>query len=120
MPPGMPGLPGTSDSLGTAKGTGGASASCACACAGARKTIAAATLTASRLLMPPRSITDVLASRFAMSARLVASVVASSLFLGTVAPAFADDAKPASGKIETLDERDARQRARMDGWIAIG
>ncbi|HEX8796614.1 MAG TPA: hypothetical protein VF765_36940, partial [Polyangiaceae bacterium] len=56
-----------------------------------------------------------------MSARLVASVVASSLFLGTVAPAFADDtAQPAAKKSETYEERDARQRARMDGWILVG
>lgn len=62
-----------------------------------------------------------LASRFVMSARLVASVVASSLFLGTVAPAFADDtAQPAAKKSETYEERDARQRARMDGWILVG
>jgi hypothetical protein len=77
--------------------------------------------------MRPRSITDVLASRFGMSARLVASVIASTLFLGTVAPAFADDAKPAdakpaasSGKSETYDERDDRQMARMWGWMSIG
>ena len=71
--------------------------------------------------MPPRSITDVLASRFAMSARLVASVVASTLFLGTVAPAFADGAaQTAGGKTETLDERDARQERRYAGWISLG
>jgi hypothetical protein len=56
-----------------------------------------------------------------MSARLVASVVACTLFLGTVAPAFADDAAPAGGgKSETPDERDARQGRRMAGWISIG
>jgi len=62
----------------------------------------------------------VLASRFAMSARFVASVVASTLFLGTVAPAFADDTAQSGGKSETLDERDARQERRMIGWISIG
>ena len=61
-----------------------------------------------------------LASRFAMSARFVASVVASTLFLGTVAPAFADDTAQSGGKSETLDERDARQERRMIGWISIG
>lgn len=63
-----------------------------------------------------------LASRFAMSARLVASLVASTLFLGTVAPVFADDTKPAggSGQSETPDERHDRQMARMWGWISIG
>lgn len=71
--------------------------------------------------MPPPSMTDVLASRSAMIARFVASLVACVLVLGTVAPAFADDAAPADGKkSETPDEREARQRARMDGWIAIG
>jgi hypothetical protein len=56
-----------------------------------------------------------------MNARIVASVVASTLLLATVAPAFADDTAPAAAKkSETPDERDARQRARMDGWIAIG
>jgi len=65
----------------------------------------------------------VLASRFAMSARLVASVVASTLFLGTVAPAFADDTAQSGGqsqKSETPDEREARQERRMAGWISIG
>jgi hypothetical protein len=58
-----------------------------------------------------------------MSARLVATVIASTLFLGTVAPAFADDTKPAAGsssKSETYDERDDRQMARMWGWISMG
>lgn len=65
-----------------------------------------------------------------MRARLVASVVASTLFFGTVAPAFADDTKPAAGsgkseasgggKSETYDERDNRQMARMWGWMSIG
>jgi hypothetical protein len=58
-----------------------------------------------------------------MSARLVASVVASTLLLGTVSPAFADDAGPAGGKnqkSETADEREARQERRMAGWISLG
>jgi hypothetical protein len=63
----------------------------------------------------------VLASRFAMSARFVGMLVASTLFLGTVAPAFADGTTTtAGGKTETLQERDARQNARMAGWTAIG
>ena len=83
--------------------------------------IAVAKQTANRERMPPRSITDVLASRVVMSARLVASLLASTLFLGTAAPAFADDTKPATGaKSETYDERDNRQMARMWGWISIG
>lgn len=62
-----------------------------------------------------------LASRFAMSARLVASLVASTLFLATAAPAFAQDtAQPGAKKTETYDERDERQMARMWGWISIG
>ncbi len=62
-----------------------------------------------------------LASRFVMSARLVASVVAATLLVGTVAPAFADDtSQPGAKKSETYDERHDRQMARMWGWISIG
>jgi hypothetical protein len=55
-----------------------------------------------------------------MKARLVASLVASTLLLGTVSPAFADDSAQAGGKSETQDERDARQGRRMAGWISLG
>lgn len=55
-----------------------------------------------------------------MSPRAVASVLASTLLLTIAAPALADDTAQTGKKSETLDERDARQRARMDGWMLIG
>jgi hypothetical protein len=61
-----------------------------------------------------------------MSPRIVASVLASTLSLATVAPAFADGTTQnggttqSNGKTETYDERDSRQGARMWGWTLIG